>query len=203
MGPPVATITTAIGVFASTNVDLFALLVVLFLGSRNGGPRGWQIVLGQYLGFVLLVTAAAALAAGLAAAPEAWIGLLGLLPLALGVRGLIKAARGTAEPHTVRGGHLRITTAAALGVSVGGDNLSVYVVLFRVQSPAQSAVTVAVFLVLLALWCAAARLVATHKAVLAALTRVGPWLVPAALVTIGTVILVRTGVLPRLGRLVF
>jgi cadmium resistance protein CadD (predicted permease) len=203
MGQSAGIVTTAIGVFASTNVDLFALLVVLFLGSRNGGPRGWQIVLGQYLGFAAVVAAGAALAAGLAAVPEAWIGLLGLFPLAVGVRGLVQAARGTAATPSVRPGRLRTATAAALGVSVGGDNLSVYVVLFREQSPAQSALTIGVFLGLLAVWCAAARLVAAHKAVLRVLTRVGPWLVPAALMTIGAVILVRTGVLLRLARLVF
>ncbi|GDY33296.1 cadmium resistance transporter [Gandjariella thermophila] len=203
MGQSAATVTTAIGVFASTNVDLFALLVVLFLGARNGGPRGWQVVLGQYLGFAAVVAASAALAAGLAAVPETWIGLLGLFPLGLGVRGLVRAARGSDGTPEVRRGRLSTATAAALCISVGGDNLSVYVVLFRTQSPVQSALTVAVFLVLLAVWCTAARLVATHKSVLAVLTRVSPWLVPAALVSIGAVILVRTGLLVRLARLAF
>ena len=52
------------------------------------------------------------------------------------------------------------------------------------------------------MWCAAARLVATHKRVISVLSRVGPWAVPVVLTAIGVFILVRTGVVVRLARLV-
>src|SRR5437870_499858 len=106
MAQPGGTIATAIGVFASTNVDLFVLLVALFLGSRNGGLRTWQIVLGQYLAFAALVAASATVAAGLAVVPNDWIGLLGLLPLAIGLWGLYTARRDAGEPPPVRPGRL-------------------------------------------------------------------------------------------------
>src|SRR5437588_6021815 len=157
------TIATAVVVFTTTNVDLFALLVVLFLGSRNGGLRIWQIVLGQYLAFAVTIAASAVIAAGLAVVPNEWVGLLGVVPLALGVRGLLTASRDTGERRPLASGRVPVTTVAALSVSVGGDNLSVYVVLFRTQTPVASAISAAMFLGLLALWCVAARAVATHK----------------------------------------
>jgi cadmium resistance protein CadD (predicted permease) len=187
---------TAIGAFVVTNVDLFVLLVVLFLSSRNGGPRAWQIVVGQYLVFVTLVTVSALVGAGLARVPTEWVGLLGLIPLAIGIHGLVTAARtGESERSAVADS---LAAVIGLGASACGDNLSVYVVLFRQQPTADDLVTIAVFLVMLGVWCGVALLLATRKHVVPVLLRVSRWLVPAVLVAIGVVIVVRTGVLVRL-----
>jgi cadmium resistance protein CadD (predicted permease) len=96
------TVVTAAGVFAGTNVDAFLLLVVLFLGSRDGGLRTWQIVLGQYLAFTALVSVSAAAAAGLAAVPVAWVGVLGVVPLALGVRSSSRSRTTSAASCSTR-----------------------------------------------------------------------------------------------------
>jgi cadmium resistance protein CadD (predicted permease) len=196
------TVMTAAGVFAGTNVDGFLLLVVLFLGSRDGGLRTWQIVLGQYLAFTALVAVSAAAAAGLATVPLAWVGLLGIVPLALGVRGLVAAGRDAGSVHQpIVPGRLPTATVAALTVAVGGDNLSAYIVLFRTQTAAASVVTVLAFLLLLVVWCAVARLVATRTRAVPALIRVNRWLVPTVFMAIGVAIPIRTGALVRLARL--
>jgi cadmium resistance protein CadD (predicted permease) len=96
---------------------------------------------------------------------------------------------------------LPTATVAALTVSVGGDNLSAYIVLFRTQTAAASTVTVLVFLLLLVVWCAVARLVATRKRAVPALVRVNQWLVPTVFIAIGVAIPIRTGALVRLARL--
>jgi cadmium resistance protein CadD (predicted permease) len=76
----------AIGVFAATNVDDLVVLTVLFLACRaEGQPKAWQIWAGQYVGIAALVAASGAAALGLAIVPESWVGLLGLVPVALGV----------------------------------------------------------------------------------------------------------------------
>ena len=196
------TVVTAAGVFAGTNVDAFLLLVVPFLGSRDGGLRTWQIVLGQYLAFTALVAVSAAAAAGLATVPVARVGLLGVVPLALGVRGLFVAGRDAGSGNQPIGPRrLPTATVAALTVSVGGDNLSAYIVLFRTQTAVASGVTVLVFLLLLVVWCAVARLVATRKRVVPAMIRVNQWLVPSVFIAIGVAIPIRTGALVRLARL--
>jgi cadmium resistance protein CadD (predicted permease) len=89
-----ATVAAAVGMFAGTNVDDLLVLTVLFLSSRaTGRPRPWQIWAGQYVGVGALVAVSAAAAAGLAIVPDGWIWLLGLVPLGLGLRGLIRAIR--------------------------------------------------------------------------------------------------------------
>ena len=50
----------------STNI---VVLTVLFLASTRGGPRPWQIVLGQHLGFSTLVVVSILAALGLTIVP--------------------------------------------------------------------------------------------------------------------------------------
>ncbi|GAA0642945.1 hypothetical protein GCM10010174_77140 [Kutzneria viridogrisea] len=61
--------------------------------------------------------------------------------------------------------------------------------MFRASPPAQTAVTIAVFLVLVAVWVYGARLLGRHPTVVRLLERVAHWLVPAVFVVIGLVIL--------------
>ena len=92
---------TAIGVFAGTNVDDLIVLTVLFLSARAGGrPRAWQVWAGQYGGIAVLVAVSIGAALGLTVVPDRWVGLLGAVPFALGVKGLVSAVRAatTAAP---------------------------------------------------------------------------------------------------------
>ena len=180
----------AIGLFAGTNVDDLLVLTVLFLTSRaRGRPRPWQIWTGQYAGIATLVAVAAAAALGLTVVPDRWVHLLGLIPLALGLKGLVSAyrSRDTGDPPPTATGVLSV---AALTVANGADNIAVYTPVFRTIGLAASLTTVAVFAALTATWCAAGSWLASHRAVVAAVSRWGHWLVPLVFVTIGIVIVV-------------
>ncbi|GAA3443306.1 cadmium resistance transporter [Planomonospora venezuelensis] len=194
------TIGTAAAVFAGTNVDDLIVLTVLFLSSRAGGrPRPWQIVGGQYAGIAVLVAISAVAALGLTVVPDAWVGLLGLLPLGLGLWGLRGAVRpgggdGDGSPVIATG----LLTVAGVTVANGADNISVYTPVFRTTGLAASLVTVAVFAVLVAVWCAAGSWLGSHRRVVAAVERSGHWLVPVVFIVIGAVIVLESGVLGRL-----
>jgi cadmium resistance transport/sequestration family protein len=181
------TIGTAVAVFAGTNVDDLVILTVLFLASRAGGvPRPVQIVAGQYAGIAVLVAVSAAAALGLAVVPDRWVGLLGLVPFGLGVRGLVRAARsdGDEAPRVASG----VVSIAGVTIANGADNISVYTPLFRTIGTTATAVTIAVFAVLVAVWCAAASWLGSHERVIALVERWGRWLVPVVFMAIGAVI---------------
>ncbi|MEV8507652.1 cadmium resistance transporter [Actinoplanes sp. NPDC051475] len=192
------TVLAAAGVFAGTNVDDIIVLTVLFLAARaTGKPRPWQIWVGQYAGIAALVAVSALAALGLTIVPDPWTGLLGLVPIALGVRGLIGALRSDGDaPDTVTAG----SAFAVAGVTVanGADNIAVYTPVFRTLGVGGSVTTVAVFAVLVAVWCGAASWLGSHRRVIAVAERYGHWLVPLVFVTIGVVIVVESGVLGRL-----
>lgn len=190
------TITTAAGLFAVTNIDGLIVLTALFLTSARGGLRAWQIVVGQYLGFTAMIVLSLLASAGLLIVPNQWVGLVGLVPLAFGLWGLLNPQITDDEGTSLIAGNL--SSVVLLIVANGVDNISVYTPLFAAEDVAQIAVTVGVFLVLVALWCAVARLLGGNKRAVAALVRSGRWLVPVVFIVIGVAILIRTGVLYRL-----
>ncbi|MDQ7904461.1 cadmium resistance transporter [Phytohabitans sp. ZYX-F-186] len=197
MAGPLGTVGAAAGVFAGTNVDDLIVLTVLFLSARAGGkPKVWHVWAGQYAGIAALVAVSAAAALGLTVVPDRWVGLLGLVPIALGVRGLVAALRsrssGGEEPPVVAGGPWSV---AAVTIANGADNISVYTPMLRTIGLTASLVTVAVFAVLVAAWCAAGSWLGSHGRVVALVRGYGHWLVPGVFVLIGTVIVLESGLL--------
>jgi len=182
------TAVTAAGVFAGTNVDDLLVLTVLFLSAHTTGrPWPWHVWVGQYAGIAVLVAVSVVAALGLTIVPDRWVGLLGLVPLALGVRGLIRAIRARDDDAPpVAAGPLQV---AAVTIANGADNLSVYTPLFRTIGTGGTVLTVAVFAMLVAVWCAAGAWLGSHRRVVAVVERSGHWLVPAVFVVIGAAIL--------------
>jgi len=166
---------SAIVVFVATNLDGLVILTVLF-GSR--APSRAQIVVGQYLGFLAILAVSVIGAAGLRAVPEHWVGLLGLIPLGLGIRGLLHQH----DEHRVAvSGMLGV---AGITIANGADNISVYIPLFRTVGWATLGY-IAVFMVLVVVWCGIASVIASHPAVTVTLDRYGHWLVPVVFIVIG------------------
>ncbi|SCL24238.1 cadmium resistance transporter [Micromonospora inyonensis] len=194
MTDPLGTAAGAAVVFAATNVDDIVVLTVLFAAARaTGRPRRWQIVAGQYAGIAALVAVAVVVAAGLLVLPEPWTGLLGLLPVALGVRALLR--RDSDEAPAVVGG-----AAGVAGVTIanGADNIAVYVPVFRTLAPAEALVFLLVFAAGVGLWCLAGARLGGHPRVVRLVERAGHWLVPVIFVVIGVVILAGSGVVGHL-----
>lgn len=184
------TLGAAAALFAGTNVDDLIVLTVLFLSSRaTGRPRRWEIWTGQYAGIAALVAASALVAAGLAVVPDRWIGLLGLIPLLLGIRALIQTlrSRGDGGPPPA----VATTALAVAGVTIanGADNIAVYTPVLRTIGVTDSLITVAVFAALVAVWCAAAAWLGAHPRIVTLIERYGHWLVPAVFIAIGLLIL--------------
>ncbi|MFH5245455.1 cadmium resistance transporter [Antrihabitans spumae] len=191
----IETVLAAVAMFAGTNIDDIVVLTVLFVASAQGRPHPWQIVAGQYLGFTAIVVISVIAALGLVIVPDEWVGLLGLLPLALGIRGLIAGRNGDGESPVVAAGLLGV---AGITIANGADNISLYTPVFRTLAPPQTAITIAVFMVCVGIWCAAGRLLGSHKKVTETLERVDHWLVPAVFIALGAIILIESGVILRL-----
>jgi cadmium resistance transport/sequestration family protein len=200
MGDLLGTLGAAVGVFVGTNIDDVIVLTVLFLSARAAGkPRPWQIWVGQYAGIGVLVVVSAVAALGLSIVPDRWVGLLGLVPFVLGVKGLIAAicARGADDPPaptTATG----LISVAGVTIANGADNISVYTPMFRTIGLTSSLVTVAVFAVGVAVWCLAASWLGSHKKVIEIVQRYGHWIVPGVFMLIGAVIVIESGVINHL-----
>jgi cadmium resistance protein CadD (predicted permease) len=191
MGGAVA---TAVGVFVGTNIDDLVILTVLFLSGRaTGRPGPGQVWAGQYAGMTVLVAASAVAALGLSVVPDRWVGLLGLMPLALGVKGLVEAARSRGREDEARPVATGWLAVAGITIANGADNIAVYTPLFRTIGMTGSVVTIAVFAVGVAALCAAGSWLGSHRRIIDLVARAGHWLVPVVFVVLGVVILVGSG----------
>jgi len=175
-------VVASIAAYAATDLDDIVVLALLFAAGRSAR----DVVVGQYLGIAALLAVSAAAAAGLLLVPEEVVGLLGLIPLAMGVHGLLR--RGAEEHAMAAGGG--VIGVAALTIANGGDNVAVYVPYFATAGAGGMAVIVAVFAVLVAVLCVAARALGTHPVALSAVRRYGHVAVPLVLIALGVAILV-------------
>jgi cadmium resistance protein CadD (predicted permease) len=186
-----AIIATAAGVFIGSNIDDLIVLIVLFLAARSGKLPASRIVAGQYLGYGLLVAGSIVIALGLAAVPQRWVGVVGFVPLGLGLWGLLGAIRHGPEHQPVLA--RRLWAIAALSIANGSDDLSVYAPLLRTNSVGDDVLIVLVFLAMVAIWCTIAWWLGTRRRVIKALKHFGHWLVPLVFIAIGLVVIVDSG----------
>ncbi len=195
-----ATARTAVVIFAATNVDDLVVVTVLFLSARVGGqPRAWQIWAGQYAGIAALVAVSVTAALGLLIVPGSWVGLLGIVPLGLGVYRLVTGV-GAADDRTraVRGVPAGLLSVTGLTIANGGDNIAVYVPVFRTIGVSATLLTLALFAGGVALWCLAGSWLGSHKKLVEIIERNGVWIVPAVYILIGVAIVINSGIIGRL-----
>jgi len=191
---------TAITAFTATNLDDLVLLMVFF-SQVNATFRPRHIIAGQYLGFIVLVLASIPGFLGGLILPEAWIGLLGFLPIAIGVKQWVDLYQDEEIVQTIssispsRGGLISPQTyqVAAVTTANGGDNIGVYVPLFAGQSLVGLLVTLTVFFALIGVWCYVAYRLIRYPAIAHAFTRYGHQFVPFILVGLGISILIKSG----------
>ena len=171
--------------FAVTNIDDLVVLAVFF---GQGGSRA-RVVAGQYLGFLALVAVSVLGALGAGLLPDRVIPFLGLVPVLLGLRAAwqLWRHRGDDDDDVRPGGG--VLQVAAVTFANGGDNIGVYVPVFTVAGPAGTAGYLAVFLVGVAVWCAASWFLATRPVIARALARWGHYILPVVLLVIGVTIL--------------
>jgi cadmium resistance protein CadD (predicted permease) len=191
------TVAAAVGLFAGTNIDDMVVLAVLNVSARAGGrPKPWQIWVGQYAGIAVLVAISLLAALGLTLVPDRWLWLLGLVPLLLGVRKLVIAIRAArrGEPASAA---VATGLAGVIGLTIanGGDNIAAYTPMFRTISGHDTAATLAVFTVGVALWCLAGSWLVSYRTITEGNSRWGQWIVPAVFILIGLYIFHKAGVL--------
>lgn len=197
-----STVTLAVVLFVVTNIDDIFIIVAFFADRKL---RAREIVIGQYvgLGALTLICVIAALVA--LVIPSQYIGLLGLLPIALGVKELIEQWRDADNDDDAD--EAQVSAASSIGkivavsmvtIANGGDNIGVYIPVFATRSAAELVVIVSVFAVMTGLWCVLAHWLVSHRTIGAPLRRYGHRALPFILIGLGVLILYPAGTLALL-----
>jgi len=198
LGAPVSglflTLIAGVFAFASTNVDDL-LVLVAFFADRTYGTR--FIVIGQLAGQAVLIAIALVASRLVATIEPARVGLLGLVPIILGVIRLAQLRRAVPElEEDVEAEARRFGRAAAVAlvtVANGADNLAAWVPFFGAHDSRADAALAALFVLLTAAWIVVARAMVNHPRGEALVRRYGRDALPWVLILLGAYILLRTG----------
>jgi cadmium resistance protein CadD (predicted permease) len=177
-----AVLSASLTTFAATNID-DAFLLTLFFARRIPTRR---IVAGQYLGFAAIVGISLIGVWGALAIPHRWIHLLGVLPLAIGIKRLLQARRASADHPQI--GTESVASIALITLSNGADNISVYLPFFVIGRASLWLILIA-YAALVALWCFIGRWLGKHSVILRSMDRWGHWAVPLVFIGLGIYVL--------------
>jgi cadmium resistance protein CadD (predicted permease) len=140
--------------------------------------------------------------------PHSWIGLLGLLPIAIGMSRLFDPdedeAIANGETPTENSWFAssispQTYSVAAITLANGGDNVGIYVPLFANSAGSELIVILGVFFSLVGVWCYTAYRLTQLPAIAEILARYGDRLVPFVLIGLGVLILLDSHTLENRG----
>jgi cadmium resistance protein CadD (predicted permease) len=188
--------------FLVTDIDdLFVL--VAFFADATIRPR--DVVVGQYAGIAFLIAVSGLAMLFRLVVPVPVIGLLGALPLVLGIWAAVELARSlrgsgddTDDPRRARPTLARrtgILGIAMVTVANGGDNIAVYAPLFASSTPVRAAGLAGIFLAMTGVWLCLAWFTVHNPLFGRHLQRWGRRLLPPVLILLGALILWENGTL--------
>lgn len=209
------TILIGIIAFITTNIDNLILLIVLF---SEPNYRKRHIVTGQYLGFIMIIMVSTLGFFGKFLLPLAWIGVLGIVPISIGIRRIIKLlrkrklkqevtiyedkymqlglpqslARAALEPLRNRQTYL----VAIMTIGNGSDNISTYTPLFASESFIHIAVLISLFLLLVGVWCYIGYALARLPTIAPTIEHYGSIFLPFVYILLGLLVMIRSGTFP-------
>ncbi|RYY47377.1 MAG: quaternary ammonium transporter [Chitinophagaceae bacterium] len=184
-------ILTSIVVFAGTNIDDIFILM-LFFGNQSYSTKA--VILGQYIGIGTLVFLSYICSLLNHFVDERYIGLLGFLPLYLGIKGLVQLRGKVEQSRAIKKDSPYRQTASIASVAIitianGGDNIGIYIPIFVTLSITQKAVMIFVFLFMTALWCLFAKYLTKHPLLAKVIDKYGHIVTPFVLIGLGIYIL--------------
>ncbi|WP_315791179.1 cadmium resistance transporter [Fischerella sp. JS2] len=194
-------IPTGLIAFTATKLDDIVTLS-LFFSQVSVCLQRRHIVIGQYLGFSALVVASLPGFFGKLILPQSWIGLLGVVPIIIGISRLLHQDTEDAQTDTQTSDSpqswlcslLSPQTYGVTAVTVanGGDNISIYMPLFASTTWDRLLIILGVFFLMVGVWCYTAYCLTKVSAIASMITSYGNSLVPFILIGLGVSILMES-----------
>jgi cadmium resistance transport/sequestration family protein len=201
MNASILNILQGITAFIATNLDDILMLIVFFT-KIDQNFRPWHIIIGQYLGFLTLLLLSLPGYFGGLLVPQYWIGLLGLVPLGIGIKLLFDKKNNEEEVQTVSNPllqrlenflHPQILQVTVVTIANGGDNIGIYVPLFASKNLGGLLEILGTFLLMLGLCCWIAWYLVKQPAITQLFSKYGDRLIPWIFITLGCYIVYESG----------
>ncbi|KPL38988.1 CadD family cadmium resistance transporter [Streptococcus pseudopneumoniae] len=193
------TIISAIGVYISTSIDYLIILIILF-AQLSQNKQKWHIYAGQYLGTGLLVGASLVAAYVVNFVPEEWmVGLLGLIPIYLGIRFAIVGEDAEEEEEEIierleqSKANQLFWTVTLLTIASGGDNLGIYIPYFASLDWSQTLVALLVLVIGIIIFCEISRVLSSIPLLFETIEKYERIIVPLVFILLGLYIMYENG----------
>ncbi|NRC67974.1 CadD family cadmium resistance transporter [Enterococcus faecium] len=203
------TIISAIGVYISTSIDYLIVLIILF-AQLSQNKQKWHIYAGQYLGTGLLVGVSLVAAYVVNFVPEAWmVGLLGLIPIYLGIRFAIVGEGEEEEEEEIierleqSKANQLFWTVTLLTIASGGDNLGIYIPYFASLDWAQTLVALLMFAIGIIIFCELSRVLSSIPLISETIEKYKRIIVPLVFIPLGLYIMYESGTIETFLNFIF
>lgn len=189
----IVSIFTSVVAYISTNIDdIFVIMILLAQAAK--GAKG-KLIAGHFLG-VGIVTAISMLGAlGLQDLPLKYVGILGLVPIGLGIKAWLDHKKGADDDDAPDAQIVGLLSMAMITVGNGADNVGVYIPLFAGFTGAERIGAVVVFAVMTALWVFLANSLAEFPKIKAAVGKYKHIVIPVVFILLGVYIIMDSGLL--------
>jgi cadmium resistance protein CadD (predicted permease) len=194
MGEILTILAIASGAFIGTNLDNLVLLVALH--SRYEKHSG-IVTIGYFTGMILIAVISFAIGKVGAFIPIAWLGMLGVIPMMIGVFALWqlvqnKQAGDAASDVSNRGGQTIFFAVLATQLSNGADSIITFSIFFADSSDSADYLIVLAFLAMVCVFAWLALYLLKHRKLGRILSRYGQYVTPFILILVGFYILSNT-----------
>lgn len=189
------TIITAIILYTATAVDLLVILLIFF-ARANTKKEYRDIYIGQYVGSLALILISLFLAFVLNYVPEKWIlGLLGIIPIYLGVRVAISGdceGEERAKRELNEKGLSKLVGIVALVTiaSCGADNVGLFVPYFVTLNTVELITTLIIFIILILVLVFSAQLLSKIPGIGEVIERFNRWIMAVIYIGLGLFIII-------------
>ena len=189
----IASIFTSVVAYISTNIDdIFVIMILLAQAAK--GTKG-KLIAGHFLG-VGIVTAISMLGAfGLQNLPLKYVGILGLVPIGMGIKAWLDHKKGADDDDAPEAQSVSLLSMAMITLGNGADNVGVYIPLFTGFSGAERIGAVVVFAVMTALWIFLANSLAEFPKVKSVIEKHKTIAIPLVFIALGVFIIVDSGLI--------
>ena len=194
----ITTALTAVAVYVATGIDYLIILILLFSQIKKGQAK--HIWIGQYIGTAIIIVASLLVALGITwLIPQQWVlGLLGLIPLYLGIKIWIKGEEDEDESNILslfssnRFNKLYITVIFIV-LSSSADDFSIYIPYFTALNTVEILIASIVFFIMVGVLCYVSYRLASLDFVSEKIEKYERWIVPIVFIGLGIYIMFENG----------
>ena len=194
MGETLTIIGVTAGAFIGTNLDNLVLLVALYSGYKQ---QSRMVTVGYFTGMTLIGLICFVVGEAGEAIPVAYLGMLGVVPMGMGVMALFQLFRENRSGEVASAGinagpWVVFVTTFMTQLSNGADSIITFSIFLADSSDAADYLIASTFFVMVALFALLARYSLRHRRVSEFLGHYGPYITPFILILVGIFILSNT-----------